>query len=112
MCVLAACLGSCKGEDRSGEQPFAPTVRTLDAYAEGDSVRLTGEIVESPNSALRGRGFIYGNDTLRVLVVSEDTTDLFQAVADSLEAGSYYAHAFATNGVGTSFGDTLQFTIK
>lgn len=110
--ALALLAAACSGEDRSGEQPFPPTVRTLGAYAQGDSVRLTGEILSSPNSKVVGRGFYYGNDTLRVQVVSNDTlTDTFTEVVDSLRPGYYYAYAFAANGMGTTNGDTLLFYI-
>jgi len=112
LCLAATLLAACAGEDRSGEQPFPPTVRTLDAAARGDSVRLTGEILSSPNSKVTGRGFFYGNDTLRVQVLSHDTlTATFSEVIDSLRPGFYYAYAFAANGMGTSNGDTLVFYI-
>lgn len=32
-------------------------------------------------------------------------------MTDSLGAGEYYAVAYATNGMGTSVGDTIYFTI-
>ena len=35
----------------------------------------------------------------------------FTAVTDSLSAGTYFAVAYAKNGVGTSYGDTIHFTI-
>lgn len=108
---LLALLASCSGDDRSGERPYAPTVRTLGAWVSGDSVRLTGEIVSSPNSPVTGRGFYYGNDTLRIRLISSDTLDTFSEVVDSLRPGYYYAYAFAANGIGTTNGDTLIFYV-
>ena len=35
-------LSACNGVDRSGEQPFAPTVETLAAETAGDGVLLNG----------------------------------------------------------------------
>lgn len=103
---------SCSPDDRADEQPFAPTVATLSAEAAGDSCVLQGAILASPNSRVTGRGFYYGNDTLRVQVISRDTlTTTFREVVDSIAPGIYYACAFATNGMGTSFGDTLHFQI-
>ena len=57
---------ACNGVDRSGEQPFAPTVETLAAEAAGDGVLLNGRVTDSPNSDVLECGFLYGNDTLRV----------------------------------------------
>lgn len=108
--AAAALLVAC-GEDRSDEQPFAPTVETVAAEVTGDSARLTGAVIASPNSSLTECGFTYGNDTLTLEVVSPDTAFAFSAVTDSLGAGDYYAVAYATNGMGTSHGDTLRFTI-
>lgn len=105
-------LASCSAEDRADEQPFAPTVQTLSAVADGDSCAMEGVIVASPNSKVTGRGFYYGNDTLRVQVVSYDTlTTTFREVVDSIAPGDYYVYAFATNGMGTRYGDTLTFHI-
>ncbi len=104
-------LASC-GEDRSGEQPFAPTVESRVAVVEGDSALLTGAVTASPNSTLTECGFAYGNDTLRAKAVAPAPAETFTAVTDSLGGGTYFAVAYATNGVGTSYGDTLHFTIE
>ena len=45
--LLVAC-----GEDRSGEQPFAPTVESLSVVVEADSALLSGHVSASPNSTL------------------------------------------------------------
>ncbi|MBQ7634441.1 MAG: hypothetical protein IJS89_02605 [Bacteroidaceae bacterium] len=110
--TLLAIFTACAGEDRSGEQPFAPVVRTLGAEpAVGDSVRMTGEVVESLNSTVTKRGFTYWNDTLKVTREAPlDDTNVFRAFTDSLGDGDYSYAAFATNGIGTSYGDTLTFT--
>lgn len=105
-------ITACKGEDRSGEQPFAPTVQTLSAEVVGDSCLLTGAVTASPNSSLRGVGFAYGNDTLRLTAVSQECTELFQATTQPLQPGCYFAVAFAENGVGKTIGtDTIYFEI-
>lgn len=110
--VMLVALAACNPEDRSGEQPFAPTVCTLSATVEGRSCTMAGAIEASPNSDVLKRGFNYGNDTLRLEVVSEDSTDVFEAEVDNFLPGDYFAVAFATNGVGTSRGDTLRFTVR
>lgn len=99
------------GEDRSGEQPFAPTVESVSAEVVTDSVLLTGHVISSPNSSLTACGFYYGNDTINASCVAPAPTETFVAVTDSLGSGDYYAVAYATNGMGTSLGDTIYFTI-
>lgn len=102
-------LCACAGEDRSGEQPFPPTVRTYSCVVDSGRCTMAGVIEASPNSRVRKRGFYYGNDTLRIDLPSADSTAYFTAVADSLRPGTYYSVAYATNGMGTSTGDTLYF---
>ena len=110
--VVLASVASCTGEDRSGEQPFAPTVRTLNVEVQGQKATVTGEIVASPNSSIRECGFEYWSDNLSIVkVVSSDSTSTFRATQDSLEAGTYRCAAYARNGMGTSRGDTLDFNI-
>ena len=110
--AISTLTAACSGEDRSGEQPFAPTVETLSAEVMGDSCLLTGAVTSSPNSSLRGVGFAYGNDTLRLTAVSDTCTELFQATTQALQPGTYFAVAFAENGVGKTIGtDTLYFEI-
>ena len=112
LATLVSILTASCGEDRSGEQPFAPTVETLSAEVMGDSCLLTGAVTSSPNSSLRGVGFAYGNDTLRLTAVSDSCAALFQATTQPLQAGRYFAVAFAENGVGKTIGtDTIYFEI-
>lgn len=106
LCTFYSC-----GEDRSGEQPFAPTVVTRNVEVVADSAILTGQVTESPNSSLIACGFTYGNDTLKVTATSSEVSESFSVVTQVLEAGDYYAVAYAQNGVGTSYGDTLHFSI-
>ncbi|HIU89863.1 MAG TPA: hypothetical protein IAC71_06400 [Candidatus Caccomonas pullistercoris] len=111
VCVAVAALTACNPEDRSGEQPFAPTVKTIAAERVGDSCRMEGQVVLSPNSRVTQRGFRYGNDTLQVDTLSADTTDRFAATTRRLGPGRYYVVAYASNGMGLSLGDTLYVTI-
>ena len=103
----------CSPEDRSDEQPFKPTVATRSATVQGTSCVVEGEILSSPNSTLLGGGFTWGNDTLRAQIAIGDTIEsLFTGTITSLEPGDYFVAAFATNGMGTAYGDTLYFTIN
>ncbi len=110
--LALSCLAlslSC-GEDRSGEQPFAPTVQTLEAIPSGCRAELRGVVPSSPNSSLTECGFHYGNDTLRKSVTAEATWE-FSAMTDTLQPGRYFVAAYATNGMGTTDADTLYFDI-
>ena len=109
---LTAALTACNPVDRSGEQPFAPTVKTVSATAKADSARLDGQVLTSPNSDVTACGCVYGNDTLRTEKAAAAPAMQFTVWTDSLGAGDYYAVAYATNGVGTSYGDTVRFTIN
>lgn len=109
--VFSLLLIAC-GEDRSGEQPFAPTVVSGTATQQGDSVCLTGSVTASINSTLLECGFEYGNDTLRSKTTSLVADTAFSAFTDSLGKGYYYAVAYARNGVGTSRGDTIRFEVR
>ncbi|MBQ8099207.1 MAG: hypothetical protein IJ244_06755 [Bacteroidaceae bacterium] len=103
---------ACSGEDRSGEQPFAPTVAMLDAYVEGLSVTLYGRVLASPNSSLSSCGFKYGNNEGVSTITCEKAEEFFRAQVDSLEPGRYFAAATATNKIGSSQSDTLWFQVE
>ena len=102
---------ACHPVDRSGEEPFAPTVRTVGSEVVADSFRLTGQVLLSPNSRVLERGFEYGNDTMKVTVEAYDSTDVFHGYTQTLEPGRYYFTAYARNGIGTSWGDTLYLDV-
>ncbi len=108
--VVSALVASC-GEDRSGEQPFLPTVKSLAVVVEADSALMSGQVLASPNSPLVKCGFKYGNDTLRVEALAPAPAETFTAVTRPLKPGKYFAVSFAANGMGTTYGDTLYFTI-
>ena len=105
-------LSSCGGEDRSGEQPMMPKVKTLSADVVDDSCEVIGVVEESLNSRVVRRGITYGNDTLRAESLATDTLDTFHSSTRQLLPGTYYVAAFAENGMGTSYGDTIYFTIR
>lgn len=110
--LVAPALTAC-GDDRSGEQPFAPTVVCDTFRVTADSAVLTGIVTSSVNSTLTECGFKYGNDTLTLSKSAAAPADTFSVVTDSLGAGTYYAVAFAKNGMGTTYAtDTMRFAIE
>lgn len=110
LAIVAGVAAAC-GEDRSGEQPFAPTVQSVGVEVKQHTAVLTGAVLASPNSSLKECGFAYGNDTLRAKCTAAEPAAIFTAETDSLGAGHYYAVPYASNGVGTTYADTLYFDI-
>ncbi|MDD7376045.1 MAG: hypothetical protein PUG41_01605 [Prevotellaceae bacterium] len=105
-------LCSCSGEDRSDEMPRIPVVSTVSATVNGNSCTMNGTVVESHNSSLRECGFFYGETGAASVKIKADTTKIFEVKADSLEAGDYYCVAYAKNGMGVSYGDTVEFIVR
>ena len=110
LAIAAGAAAAC-GEDRSGGQPFAPTVQSVGVEVKQHTAVLTGAVLASPNSSLKECGFAYGNDTLRAKCTAAEPAATFTAETDSLGAGHYYAVPYASNGVGTTYADTLYFDI-
>ena len=110
LAIAAGAAAAC-GEDRSGAQPFAPTVQSVGVEVKQHTAVLTGAVLASPNSSLKECGFAYGNDTLRAKCTAAEPAATFTAETDSLGAGHYYAVPYASNGVGTTYADTLYFDI-
>ena len=110
LAIAAGAAAAC-GEDRSGEPPFAPTVPSVGVAVKQHTAVLTGAVLASPNSSLKECGFAYGNDTLRAKCTAAEPAATFTAETDSLGAGHYYAVPYASNGVGTTYADTLYFDI-
>lgn len=123
--LFAAVLSSC-GEDRSDEQPFAPTLSEV-ATERTDTgvITLYAQILSSKNSHLTACGFIWG-DSVETHTLSLDSVPVistsphvspsmsvgFSATIDSLTPGNYFVLAFATNGIGTTRTDTVFFSIE
>ena len=108
---LTMLAAACHPVDRSGEVPYAPTVRTAGHEQIADSFRLEGLVLLSPNSRVLERGFVLGNDTMEVELTAYDSADVFHAYTPELDSGRYYYAAYARNGVGTGWGDTLEITV-
>lgn len=101
------------GEDRSGEQPFAPKVATREAVWLNGQAVLSGAVLSSPNSRLQVCGFIYGTQPHQLThnIIAPDTAFSFTATTPPLAAGKYYYAAYARNGIGTAHGDTLSLLV-
>lgn len=107
----ALLMGACSGEDRSGEEPFPPTVRMDTVFVEEDSLCLKGLVVSSPNSSVTACGFSLVGDTLNLTIEADTVAMRFEAHTACPAAGIYGAVAYATNGMGTTVSDTLYFEV-
>lgn len=79
------------------------------------SATLNGTATASPEAEISNKGFVYSttpNPTIENGSSNIGCTDTQLSVTLScLTAGTYYAKAFATNCVGTIYGDEISFTV-
>jgi hypothetical protein len=112
--------GTAYGEEVSfttGEE--APTVTTTAASSlTSSSVTLGGNVTSAGTSAVTARGVVYStsqNPTIALTTKTSNGTGAgsFTASLTGLTEGTlYYARAYATSTVGTSYGDQVSFTTK
>ena len=78
----------------------------------GFLLTFSGYIISDQGSLITERGFIYGTlaDQLTQSVVSESESILFEATVE-VPAGTYYYKAYATNELGTSYGELKSVTV-
>jgi len=91
-----------------------PVVVTNAQTLTGNQVTFNGNVTSENGSPVTERGFVFDtspNPTyLNNVLISGSGTGAFTATY-SPSAGTYYARAFATNSVGTSYGSSITFTI-
>lgn len=102
---------SCSGDDRSGEVPYAPTLRIDQPVIEGNSVTLRATVLSSPNSSLVACGFFVGDGLQEEELKCDTPSTVFSCQIDSLASGRHYAVAYAKNGIAQTTSDTLRFSI-
>lgn len=97
----------------------APEVITASLTGIDDSSAIGGgELVSDGGSPVTARGIVIGNSPGPALgsggtdfpALLEETTEYEVAVSPLLEGTTYHARAYATNAVGTGYGESLVFT--
>ncbi len=100
---------SCKKET----QPTLPTVVTHSSVdVTSTRVELSGEVTADGNSTVTERGFMLGTSSTAdgTEIVRGSGLGAFSGVFEGLQPGTtYYFKAFATNTVGTAFGEVHNF---
>ncbi|MDO9254747.1 MAG: FISUMP domain-containing protein [Bacteroidales bacterium] len=108
--VIFTSCQSCKKEQN------LPTVATSQIYnVKNNSVISGGKILDDGNATIIACGLCYGS-TSNLTITNEKTTETelidntFFSTILNLEAGkTYYLRAYATNRIGTSYGEAVSF---
>ncbi len=111
-------FGTAYGKAQSFTTLAAPAVSTTTASTiTSTTATLNGNITSDGGAAITARGFVYAisNTDLTIMgatnVIVSGTTGVFTENITSLTAGTtYYYKAYATNSVGTTYGDAQSFT--
>lgn len=79
-----------------------------------NKVTLTGEVTSDGDNTITERGFTFGTSrgttVLNDKKVISGTTGIFSGQLENLTAGTrYYARAYATNSIGTGYGNEVTF---
>lgn len=90
-----------------------PTVTTGSATPGIENATLRGNVTSDGNATVTARGFVYGTSAsnLSQTVQSGSGSGSFTVTITDLALGTtYYYKAYATNSVGTAYGEVKQFT--
>ncbi|MFZ5979162.1 MAG: fibrobacter succinogenes major paralogous domain-containing protein [Candidatus Zixiibacteriota bacterium] len=117
LAVVLLTLYSCSGDNGTGPvQPKAPTVSTAAVGAITETTaECGGTIISDGGAAITTRGICWSTDATPSIAdditVDGTGTGSFTSSLTGLTAGTpYYARAYATNSVGTSYGSTQSFS--
>jgi len=94
----------------------APTVETISgSTVDTNTIAVNGEVSDNGGADLNSYGFVYSNTdstptiSNSVIEVGDNIQGQFNTEIDGLQPStSYYVRAYATNEVGTSYGNTIS----
>ena len=107
------------GQQGGGENPVppvpegSPTVETGTAEVTETTVVLNGNVTAAGNAPVTARGFMYGTSASNFsnsVECGAGTGSFTANLTDLATCTTYYYKAYATNSVGTSYGEVMQFT--
>ncbi len=106
-------LVGCKKEKEV--ESLTPEVKTNEATVTSGSVTLSGNVVNENGAAVVTRGFCWSRNPNPELNDSVETAgmgpgEFTNTIGVFTKAETYYFRAFATNAIGTSFGEERSFT--
>lgn len=108
---------SCSSEeDTTPTTPGAPNVKTVAITGVTGTTALSGgEITEAGDTPITAKGICWSTNNPPTLadeytIDGSGAANFSSAMSDLLPSTKYYVRAYATNSVGTSFGNTLSFT--
>ncbi|RZM06549.1 MAG: hypothetical protein EOO88_53220, partial [Pedobacter sp.] len=113
--VATICFNACKKDKESPTK--IPVVKTGVATAVGlTAVTATGSIISDGNSPVVATGFVYSSNVALPTTADNkkeltDTDGDFNALIEGLSSGTtYHIRAYATNGIGTGYGEVIDYT--
>lgn len=106
-------FSGCNKDDAPETKPLVSTSSVSDITQ--TSANLNGEVTNAGSSAVTTRGFAYSIETAPdiadLTVAAGSGTGNFNAVVSNLTANTtYFVRAYATNDVGTTYGNEVSFT--
>jgi len=108
-------FSACKKDKESPKG--VPMVTTVTAtVSDVSSATVSGRVTGNGNSPVTVTGFVYSsNVTIPTIADNKieltDTEGDFSTILEGLNSGTtYHVRAYATNGVGTGYGDVIDFT--
>ena len=95
---------------------YPPTVATVTANVISAAVcNISGNVTSDGGLTVTSRGFVYdtnANDLTQTVTSGSGTGDFTKTLTDLTASTTYYYKAYATNAVGTSYGEVMSFTTE
>lgn len=114
--AVIVCLQSCSSDEGSAKEPAtAPSVSTTEVYnITFTTAEVSGTIVSNGGAPITGSGFCWSTEPSPTLAANKSTdgspSGNFRTNMTNLTEGvTYYVRAYATNSMGTAYGNEKTF---